>query len=278
MRTAALMLAMLFVAASAGTAARAGETAPLWEIGIGAAALHFPDYRGADQSRNYLLPLPYVIYRGKRLRVDREGIRGLLFRSERAVLDISADGAVPVNSNDNRARSGMPNLYPTVELGPSLDFRLNTSGDRTLRLRLPLRAVIATNLRHFHHAGWLFNPNLNLSWRGRWETSVALGPLFATRAYHDYYYSVPAAFATATRPAYSAHGGYSGMRLTLTASRRIHRYWIGAFLRYDDLSGAEFIDSPLVKRNSALMGGIGIAYVFDQSTVRVPVGDDEVRP
>ncbi|MCK6435001.1 MAG: MipA/OmpV family protein, partial [Aquabacterium sp.] len=44
-----------------GTAAHA---APLWELGIGAGMLRLPHYRGSDQSHLWLLPVPYVAYRG----------------------------------------------------------------------------------------------------------------------------------------------------------------------------------------------------------------------
>jgi len=45
------------------------ELRPEWEFGIGATAFTFPDYRGSDESRGYLLPFPYLIYRGDVLRV-----------------------------------------------------------------------------------------------------------------------------------------------------------------------------------------------------------------
>ena len=64
--------------APGSTAAPAG---PLWELGIGAAAVRLPDYRGSDQAHSYLLPLPYVVYRGKILRADRDGARALLLET-----------------------------------------------------------------------------------------------------------------------------------------------------------------------------------------------------
>src|SRR4051794_28357577 len=103
-----------------------GEQAlrPLWEAGAGVAALSFPDYRGSSRQRGYLLPIPFFVYRGEVLQIDREKVRGLMFKSERWELDVSLNGSVPVRSNDNPARQGMPNLSPTVELGPQLTYRL----------------------------------------------------------------------------------------------------------------------------------------------------------
>ena len=98
--------------------------APLWEAGVGAAVIDFPDYRGSDERQTYVLPVPYVVYRGRFLKVDRENVRGLFFKSDKAELDVSLNGSVPVKSSDNRAREGMPDLEPTLEIGPSLNLFL----------------------------------------------------------------------------------------------------------------------------------------------------------
>ncbi len=89
--------------------------------------------------------------------------------------------------------------------------------------------------------------------------------MYASEDYHDYYYEVQPAYATAARPAYDARAGYSGSRLTLTASRRYPRFWVGAFARYDSLSGAVFADSPLVKKQDSFMAGVGIAWILAES-------------
>lgn len=253
--------------------AQAQVSKPLWEFGLGMAVLDFPDYRGADQGDSYLLPLPTLIYRGERLKVDREGIRGLLFRSERVTLDISLDGAVPVDSDRNGARRGMPSLDPVFEIGPSLDITLADSASHRLKLRLPLRGVFAANFGHLRDHGWLFYPHLKLDNSSKWQPTLLLGPLYASDRYHDYYYSVAPPFATAERPAYSANAGYSGTRLNLSVSRHFNGLWLGAFLRYDDLRQAVFEDSPLFKREHALMLGMGISWFFAQSTHKVPVDE-----
>jgi len=45
-------------------------------------------------------------------------VRGLFFKSDNAELDVSLNGSVPVKSSENRARQGMPDLEPTLEIGP----------------------------------------------------------------------------------------------------------------------------------------------------------------
>ena len=267
-------LSVLSLAVGLSLATAHAEEAPLWEIGAGFAGLSIPDYRGSDQQRGYLLPLPYIQYRGDVFRIDREGAHGDVFKSEQVKLDVSLNAGPPAKSGHNGARTGMPDIDPTVEAGPSLQIFLARSEahESAWSLRLPWRAAAATNLSHVHRIGWVFAPNLNLDVRnvgGGWDMSVGLGPMYASEDYHDYYYEVAPAFATATRPAYDAKGGYSGSRLTLTASRRYKTFWVGAFARYDALSGATFADSPLVKRQESFMAGAGIAWIFAESKTRV---------
>jgi outer membrane scaffolding protein for murein synthesis (MipA/OmpV family) len=116
MRAAAVWL--LCGLALAGTAA--ARELPLWEVGAGASGLVLPDYRGSDQSRGYVYPVPYVIYRGDRFRIDRDRIREFLFHTDRLELELNVNANVPVNSYRNNARHGMPNLYAVVEGGPAL--------------------------------------------------------------------------------------------------------------------------------------------------------------
>jgi outer membrane scaffolding protein for murein synthesis (MipA/OmpV family) len=248
---------------------------PLWEFGVGAGAIHFPDYRGSSRSQSYLLPVPAIVYRGERLKVDREGLRGLLLDSERLVLDISLDGAVPVDSDQNGTREGMPDLDATFEIGPSLKLTLHQRGPLEFRLNLPYRFVYASDFRHIDSHGALFNPNLSVSYNGRAHASFSAGPLYATNDYHDYYYRVDPIYATAERPAYDPNGGYSGMRYVAGFSRRYERHWLGAFIRYDDLAGAVFSGSPLVERQESWMGGLSLTWFFHRSSRTVSVDDSE---
>jgi MipA family protein len=252
-----------------------GEELPLWELGVGAAGISFPDYRGSSKQRAYLLPVPVFAYRGEVLQVDREKLRGLLFRSERVEVELSASGSVPVRSADNPVREGMPDLDPTLELGPSLNVRLAHSQRRTLRLRLPVRALIATDLRSVHGAGAVANPNLNLDVRldQGWRLGLVAGALFGDRRNHGYYYGVAPEFARAGRPAYDAPGGYSGAQLIVALSKRFGSWFVGGFVKQDFLQGAAFAASPLVERRNNVSAGIAFTWTFAQSEKRVTVRD-----
>ena len=85
-----------------------GEELPLWEAGLGFTVLDFADYRGSDERSQFILPIPYVIYRGEALKIERDRVRGLFFEYERVTAQLSLGGSVPVNSEDNAARQGMP--------------------------------------------------------------------------------------------------------------------------------------------------------------------------
>jgi MipA family protein len=251
------------------SAAAGAAELPLWEAGLGIAPVSFPEYRGSDSQRHFVLPFPYLLYRGDQFQVDRGGIRGLLLERPGFDIDVSLDGAVPVTSGDDGPRTGMPDLDAVVETGPSLNWLAWEGDPGRLRLRLPVRAAIATDLRSLRHVGWAAHPQLHAETAdrpGAWSISVALGPLFADRAYHDFYYSVPPEFASPERPAYQARGGYSGVRLIASASRRMDRAWVGAFLRYENMSGARITGSPLVETRHAVMAGFGVAWILRQSS------------
>jgi MipA family protein len=250
---------------------------PLWELGIGVAAVRFDNYRGSDKTNTYVLPLPFVAYRGRFLRADRDGARAILFAGRRVVVDVSLGASVPTKSKDDEARRGMPDLAGTFEIGPNLNVELWESSDRKLKLdlRLPVREAITIE-RSPHAIGVTFSPNLNLDVRGfagSWNLGMLAGPLFADRRYHRYYYSVAPEFATATRPAYDAPGGYAGWRATVALSRRLGSFWVGGFLRYDDLHGASFAPSPLVRKENTVTAGFGISWIFAISSQRVRIED-----
>lgn len=256
----------------------AAEEKPLWEAGLGIGALRFPDYRGSDESQVYPVPVPYFVYRGNFFKADRDGVRGELFNRRYVELNISLNATIPVNSDDNAARRGMADLKPTIEIGPSLDLHLWRSADENVKLDLvmPIRAPITVEVSP-RSIGWMFSPRLNIDLHDighqGWDFGFGAGPLFADRKFHDYFYSVAPQFVVAERPAYQADGGYSGTHVLTSLSKRFPGYWIGAYLRYDTLSGAVFEDSPLVRSRSYLAGGIGIAWMIGQSKKMVESSD-----
>jgi outer membrane protein len=231
----AARLGLLVAAGLAAAGAQAADQ-PLWELGLGAAWVHLPHYRGSDQSRDWLLPVPYAVYRGEILRANRDGARAVLLDSERFDFDISVSAAAPTRSSDNLARSGMADLAPVVEIGPNLNSTLARGAGWKLDLRFPVHAVFTVQSKP-QSIGWTASPviNLDLQWAG-WNLGVQGGPRWASRRYHGFYYDVGTADATAVRPAYAAQGwlcrlAADGRRVAapgrLLARRLRARRWCG---------------------------------------------------
>ena len=274
----ALGPAVALAAALLPALAQAGVDRPLWELGAGAGTLHLPHYRGSDQSTTWLLPVPYVAYRGEIFKADRDGARAVLLDAQRFDVDISASASAPTRSKDNHARKGMPDLKPTVEIGPNLNWTVargrSSSSDWKLDLRLPVRAAFSIESKS-RLAGWIATPNVNLDLRtaGGWNVGLQAGPLFTDRRLNAYFYDVAPAYANALRPAYRSAGGYAGFNALAGVSRRDGQRWLGFVVKADRLSGAAFEDSPLVRQRQHWSAGVAVSWVFAQSSRVVNVDE-----
>lgn len=275
------LMACVLLTALFPPAARS-EGLPLWELGAGAAPLRVPDYRGSEEVRNYLLPVPSFVYRGEIFRADREGVRVQLLDSERVDLNLSVNGSVPVDSDRNRARQGMDDLRPLFEIGPRANIHLvgNAESHVALDLRVPVRAAFTFRNGGLRDVGYVAAPQLNLDLRwpsatadDRWNIGLLVEVPFADRRLNDYFYGVSAADATPTRPAYRARSGYAGWQALAAMSRRVDRWWFGGFIKYDDVSNSVFADSPLVTQRRQVSGGFAVIYVFARSSTLVPPRD-----
>ena len=268
----AVLLAAAWLAAPAHA-----KDEPLWEYGFGIGALGYNDYRGAESSHVFPVPVPYFAYNGPLIKADQEGVRGALFSRPWVDLDLSFDATLPV-SND-RTRNGMTELKPTFEVGLQLDLHVWQSEDSRIKLlvRVPLREAFTFQAPP-RSIGTTLTPGLKLKaddpWDyAGWEVGIYLGPLFANRRYNSYFYSVPPQNATASRPAYQAPSGYAGTQFVADMSKRFPHYWFGAFARYDNLSGAVFEDSPLVRQENYWSAGFAFAWMIGRSSTIVQVAD-----
>ncbi len=256
--------------------------APLWEAGLGVGAVVFPVYRGAATTSFYALPLPYFVYRGSFFHADHNGASLQFVDDELLRLHISASAGPPVKSSDVTIRAGMPDLRPTVELGPSLEIQLWRSKDSAtvVTAQLPVRAAVTVESSP-RSIGALGSAFINIDrqnafgWKG-WTVGMRMGPMFQTRAYDQYFYGVDPEYARTGRPAYSSSGGYAGTQWLGSVTKRFKHTWIGAFVRYDTLDGASFADSPLVQSRHYIATGIGFAWIIRTSseTVRIDPARD----
>jgi len=239
------------------------------------ASFQSPEYRGDGQVNSHVVAFPLLIYRGKFLRMSREGVSGLLFQSDLLKLDISGNAATPVDSLGTNRRRGMPDLDATVEIGPALDIILmkDREREREMGITVTVRSAFTTDFRNLRHLGWTSNPywyfvNEHVGLK-KLRFSLSVGPVFADRRYHQYYYRVKQAFATPQRQRYDASGGYSGIRSTVSLSKRFNRFWVGLFVRFDYIGGAVYDDSPLVEKKDFPITGIAFNYVLSKSSTLV---------
>ncbi|MDO5102152.1 MAG: MipA/OmpV family protein [Lautropia sp.] len=270
------MTGVFSAAAWAGSAALPTErqALPVWELGVGVSALTLADYRGADSRRRYVLPFPVLVYRAPHLKVDRGGIRADLWDDDRFELDLSVNVTPPVKRHATGIRAGMPGRKALLELGPRLQGLMWTGDQGRQRLKLHLPVRYAMPLGKLENAGLVFHPKLVLDvdhvggWRG-WQFSLAAGPIFANRAHHRYYYEVDPAYARPGRPAWAARGGYGGMQYTASFNKRFPDYWVAGFVRLDQVQGATFASSPLVRQRRQVSAGLVFGWLFARSAERV---------
>ena len=245
---------------------------PLWEVGAGIGATTLPHYRGSDQSRTWVLPIPYLDYRGEVFKADDRRYRSLL--GDKVELEFSLSGSPPAKDND--ARRGMPDLDATLELGPSLNIALFRSENRNekLELRLPVRTVFSSDFSHVKQTGWVFQPNLSLDFKNvlgnpGWKLGLQGSVIYTDRRYNQYFYAVDPVFVTPDRPAFSPSGGYGGPNFLAAVSKHSRGFWVGGFAKWDSVSGAVFADSPLVRARSNFSAGVAVAWIFHASTSKV---------
>lgn len=254
--------------------ARAGER-PKWELGIGSVFFTQPDYVGNDEYRFRPIPFPWIVYRGTRLRMDRESIQTKIFGTDFVRLDISGSGQISVDSDDCDRRHGMPDRDWMAQIGPALKFKVARSDDgrHALGVEVPLRTAISVDIDDVDYQGLVSSPKLQYSYEpDGWRFDANAGLEFQDNDYNEFYYGVAPKYATADRRAYGAEGGYSGTRVSAGVSRYFGPFYVGLFARWINLDGATFEDSPLVASNNAFVGGIAIGWVLMKSDEMVPVG------
>ncbi len=243
----------------------AAESQPQWELGVGVGSYMSPHYLGADQSATYTLPIPFLVYRGDRIRSDRGGLLGRIYDSNVMDIRASVSGSLPVNSKDNDARAGMPDLELMLEAGPTLQFHLYDGVNNQLRFDFPVRAAFSIG-NSVDYRGVISNPRFNYSYKmNKWQLAATLGPIYSSEHFNDYFYEVDDLYVTPSRPAFNALGGYTGLRSSFSVSRHFGNFFAGAFINYYDLNNVKNEDSPLMKKQEYLSASFAIMWIFAKS-------------
>jgi len=274
-----IVMSIVFSGRSRGQeSVQTAATKPLWELGLFNGVAHLPLYRGSATYRTYALPLPYLIYRGDVFQSDRDGVRGIFYRSDYLETSLSVFGNPPARE-DNSARDGMGDLDAIVEIGPALKwFFLGHAPHQYLYLSPAFRGVASVGIPDnidFKYQGWRFLINLiyqNDAVLGNrhWGMGLNLGIDFADRRYNGYFYDVSHRESAPGRPAYRADGGYGGMMLSGNLIYRInHRFSVAVYGRWDGLAGAVYQNSPLVDETNNITTAAALIWTLAVSRQRV---------
>ncbi len=264
-------LASLLLVVSCAASAQENPPLPLWEFGAGTFATSQQAYPGSSQRVNRGVLFPYLIYRGKIFRADREGMGLVAIKTPQMELDIGFAGAFGSNSSDIDARRGMPDLGTLAEFGPRLKWNLGTGpANGRLRADFAVRGVFDVS-DGFSNKGISFEPKLVYErTTGAWRYSTSAGLIMVNHRLADTFYGVAPAYATATRPAYKAESGLVAWRLGATVSRQLSpNVRLFGFAQLDSLSGAANNASPLVQKRSGSTLGVGLIYTFARSETLV---------
>jgi len=265
------LCAFMLLLLSLPSAAVAADTLPKWELGVGLGAVSLPQYMGSNERYQLAFPLPYFIYRGDRVKVDRGGIRAEILGIKRLSLDASFGGGLPVR-NSNKARAGMPELKFSFQFGPRLNWQIKETDNYGVRLRLPWRWSVDTSGKSL---GWLSEPELQ--WQLNPNTStqyrIGIGALYTSGKFNNTYYGVSPQYATANRAAYQAKAGLHSLSISAAVSHRwSDRVNIFAATRYRNLSAGVVANSPLVRDKNYLSAVVGVTYSIWQSNETVSNG------
>ena len=92
----------------------------------------------------------------------------------------------------------------------------------------------------------------------------------ADGGYTDYFYGVPEASARPGREAYSGQGGYAGFMASTMLARRIPGFGkVLGYVRWENVNGAVYENSPLVKSKNNFTVGVTVEWMLFTSKTKV---------
>jgi MipA family protein len=245
------------------------QTKPLWEIGALGLVASQSAYPGASAVTRRAIALPFFVYRGQVLRADQNTLGLRAIKTPRYEVDVGFSASLGSSAQDVLARAGLPDLGTLIEFGPRLKINLGdiSQGPSPMRLEFPVRGVFDVSNR-FALRGISIEPQwaIDLPDVAGWTSGAGVSLLWGSQKLGDTFYGVPAAQATATRPAYAATAGLIATRLSWGASRKITPdLRLLGYLRAESVAGAANRSSALIERNTGLSAGIGLVYTLGRS-------------
>ncbi|MBU0482757.1 MAG: MipA/OmpV family protein [Proteobacteria bacterium] len=269
-----LIIATIIGGIEPGFADEMSKKKPLWELGLFNSAMTFPHYRGSDEQMYYVLAIPYFVYRGEVFKADRDGLKGIFYKTDKFETSVSLSGYPPVNG-DTEARAGMPDLGALFGAGPELRFYVNDrKASNPVYLSTSVHGVSSmdydSGLRiayeGLEYRAHLIYRNTTLIGRKGSFFGINAGVYYADSGLNSYFYDVEPEYVRPGRPFYRSERGHSG--------HSVHSYLIykltdvfslGFFGRWDNVAHAVYSDSPLVKQKDTYIGGISLIWKIAES-------------
>lgn len=242
------------------------------EIGVGYGYGSIADYPASDEYSRKSLLLPLVIYRGDVLKSDQEeGTRAELFKSRELEINLSFGARFSNDSDNNKARAGMPDLNYILETGPSLNYKLwKAPKVGSLTLQIPLRLTFETDFKATEFLGLVFEPELRFQKLNflvpNLSAIMSLSVEFFNQRVANYYYQVENRYATADRPAYEAKPGLSTLSVGQNFLYEYNRFNLIFGATYSYYGRSENLESPLFKSDANTSVFAAIAWFFYQRT------------
>jgi len=239
----------------------------LWKFGVGIGNVTANSYPGSDETESITSPIPYLKVKTEWFDLDREGLHTNWFKNTNFRLDFSFDLGLPVKSDENELRNGMPDLEPVGLIGPLLIYQLHDTKKLKWQIHLPLTYAYRFDNIDASSIGWVSNPRIYFNYLVEndgypVDVSVSFGPVYGSEDFHQYYYDVAANYTNVNRNSYSSNEGEAGYRFNVSVTQRMNGYWLGLYIRYQNISEAVFADSPLVKEEDYWFIAVGASWLF----------------
>lgn len=242
------------------------------EIGVGYGFGSIADYPAADEYSRKTVLLPLIIYKGDILKSDQEeGTRAELFKSQEIEINLSFGARFSSDSENNKARIGMPNLNYILETGPSLNYKLwRLPKVASLTLQIPLRLTFETDFRKTDFLGLVFEPELKFQKINflvpNLTASTSVAVEFFNERVANYYYQVANRYVTADRPAYEAKAGLASMSIGQSFLYEYNRFNFIFGANHSYFGKSENTASPLYKSDTNTSIFVALAWFFYKRT------------
>jgi len=267
----------LFMCFAINSVALASETKDdsdyVFELGVGIGHSSMPEYIGSEESKSYTVPFPYIYYRNKDLKIDRDSFTSMEFYNGRLRFGLDYGVNLPLDSEENDARRGMHDLDFVFMVGPKVELCLaiHCNKDYPLRAYASYLKPIITQSESWNDLDWV--SRIGIKYDEKFIESEKYGTVYFTSSarvqyqgarYSGYYYGVTGEESLFDRPVYKSKSGFGGYQLSSGVRWRVGNWWIGAFAQYLNIGSAEVADSPLVTDPSNIRAGFAFAWIFKQ--------------